>query len=820
MITQETSIRSEVRKLLKKGTRSIAPLWSLENFVAVNPYLGLSDMNFDRAMDFLNKSAGAEATLPVAFYLEALENGRLSKEDISEVLKDNALDIPIDVDMFIEQLYTDQESTRFPQVLTLVDVASNINGKKWRRFMVDRISLWASAYFDENQATWKTTKTSGSLFSAWKKESEVDFSPEAMGLKGFRTFVKNLPDDHLLAADQALKTLDLPENMLDYYLSSLLMKMNGWAGYASRIDWDAGLKGKESNVLEEFLAILLAWEMSLKELLPYNDLTLHWRHAKSEAMGMIATGLLNESLSRKLILQKAFDLANQRKIITSINNAEKGQTRDKNPQVQAVFCIDVRSEVIRRNLEAALSDIETFGFAGFFGFPIKHKSMAYETGTDQCPVLLTTSHTIKEQLSDPKADSKAIKGRKLRAHLNKSLKAFKSGAISCFSFVSPLGIFFLPKLLTDSFGLTRPVSQPNQSGLSKRQNLDKVIELDYNPLVKEQTGIPRDERVNMAAAALRGMSLTENFAPIVLLVGHGASTTNNPHATGLDCGACGGHSGEANAKVAAAIFNDSYVRKELTKQGIEIPNSTIFVAALHDTTTDAITTFNTDRLSSWHQKNLTKLNHAINIAGEASRHERASRMNVHGKDINKQVISRSKDWSQVRPEWGLAGCSSFIVAPRERTENLNLGGKAFMHSYSWKNDKGFGVLELIMTAPMVVTSWINLQYYASTVDNKQFGSGNKTLHNVVGGLGVLEGFAGDLRVGLPLQSVHDGQQFQHEPQRLNVIIEAPVDEMSRILEKHDSIRNLVDNQWIFLYAMNKEGKVSYKYIGDLEWEVI
>jgi len=166
------------------------------------------------------------------------------------------------------------------------------------------------------------------------------------------------------------------------------------------------------------------------------------------------------------------------------------------------------------------------------------------------------------------------------------------------------------------------------------------------------------------------------------------------------------------------------------------------------------------------------------------------------------------------------GCSSFIVAPRYRTKQLNFEGKAFMHSYTWQDDKNFGVLELIMTAPMVVTSWINLQYYASTVDNKSFGSGNKTLHNVVGGLGVLEGFTGDLRTGLPWQSVHDGKKYQHEPHRLNVIIEAPIDEMSKILDKHECVKRLCDNQWIYLFAMNNKGKVAYKYTGNLEWEVL
>ncbi|WP_436517340.1 YbcC family protein [Ekhidna sp. To15] len=820
MTTLETSTRQKVKELLARGTKTIAPLWSLENFVAVNPYMGMSAMDFEEAMNFLNKSGGIAPTLPLNFFREALQAGKLKKEDIAEALHVSQGSDAEEVDTFIQKLYEEQETDESAQIKTLVDVASEINGKKWKRFMVDRISLWASAYFDDKQATWKTTQKTSSLFKAWKQEAEIDFSPEAMGLKGFRKQIKAMPGDHLLAAKEALDTLDIPENMLDHYLSSLLLKMNGWAGFAARVDWDARLQGRESNALEEFLAILLVWEVSLKKLLNYADLENHWRQAKSESLGMIALGDMNESLTRQLILQQAYDLANQRQIIASINNQEPTEKKEKTPQVQAVFCIDVRSEVLRRNLEAAHKDIETLGFAGFFGFPVKYKQLGHEEGTDQCPVLLTTSHTINERIPDLEANTKAIDGRKFWAHFNKAIKSFKSGAVSCFSFVSPLGLFFLPKLIADSFGITRPVSHPDRSGLSKRQIADKTVEIEFEMITSEATGIPLKESINMAASALRGMSLTENFAPIVLIAGHGATTTNNPHATGLDCGACGGHSGESNAKVAAAILNDKRVREGLKAHNIDIPNSSVFMAGLHDTTTDNVTVFNPENITSWHAENLAELNQALAIAGEAARKERAKRMNIQGGDISKQVIQRSKDWSQVRPEWGLAGCSSFIVAPRERTAELNLGGKSFMHNYAWKKDKGFGVLELIMTAPMVVTSWINLQYYASTVDNKRFGSGNKTLHNVVGGMGVLEGFAGDLRVGLPMQSVHDGQQYQHEPQRLNVIIEAPVDEMSKILEKHESIRQLCDNQWIFLFAMNDKGKVAYRYIGDLQWEVV
>jgi uncharacterized protein YbcC (UPF0753/DUF2309 family) len=819
MIVKRTHLtQSAVKQLLKRGTDKIAPLWSLENFVAVNPYLGLSDKKFGEAMNFLRKTGNVNASLPIEFYLEAIKHGSLDVKDISKVLSKHPYGINETVETFMEQLSVEtQETAR--SVKTIGDLADLTSEKNWNRFMVDRISFWSSAYFDTHQAIWDTAKEQESPFKAWKAEAEIDRSAELMGLKGFRTLVKDLPNDHLSAALWSMEILDISDDTLELYIDALLMKINGWAGLTSRLDWDARLAGKESHKTEELLAIVLVWEMCLKESLQNEDLDTAWELEKTTIQRIAGDTQVSQHLARKLILQDAFDLANQRLIIEKINNQEVMESQRKEAKIQAIFCIDVRSELFRRNLEATNSSIETMGFAGFFAFPITYVPLAHAHGTSQCPVLLTTSHTVEEQLADADANQQAIADRTLKHHLGKAWYAFKTGAISCFSFVSPVGLSYLPKLFTDSFGLTRPVAHPKLAGLPDA-SAERLVRLDGHASSEELRGIPEADRVRMATAALKAMSLTEHFARIVLITGHGASTVNNPHATGLDCGACGGNSGEANAKVAAAVLNDPQVREGLKEAGIEVPESTLFLAALHDTTTDEVTIFNTQHVPVTHQPDLEELKYALQVAGETARIERSARMNVTGKDASKQLLQRSRDWSQVRPEWGLAGCSSFIVAPRSRTAQLNFGAKAFMHSYDWRKDEGFGVLELIMTAPMVVTSWINLQYYASTVDNKKFGAGNKTLHNVVGGMGVQEGFGGDLRTGLPLQSVHDGEKFQHEPQRLNVIIEAPVDEMSRILQKHASIKQLCDNEWIYLFAMNDQGKVAYKYIGNLEWEMI
>ncbi|MEL7147050.1 MAG: DUF2309 domain-containing protein, partial [Bacteroidota bacterium] len=756
-----------------------------------------------------------------SFYLRALQKGQIKPENIAQALADNTLGFDTDVNQFLSAVYDEKTDNLKPRVSTFVDIASDINGKKWSRFMVDRISFWASAYFDEKQALWNTASMSSSLFQSWKKEASVDFGAEVMGLKGFRKYVNQISDNYLEASVDALEHLAIPHSMMDYYLHSLLMKLNGWAGFAARIDWDAHLQGEKSSQLQEFLAILLVWESALKRLLNYPELEPTWKLAKQDSQQVIAEGNIENDLSIRLILQQAFDIANQKRLIEKINDQEVKTFDRRAPKFQAIFCIDVRSETFRRNLETINNDLETIGFAGFFAFPIKYVPLGHDHGTNQCPVLLTTSHTVEEKIADSVLEKKALKKRSLQSHVSKAIKAFKQGAISCFGFVSPLGIYFLPKLISDAFGWSRDLTRGRGAGLNQQEIQQLSVDLK-SPTEGNPAGIPLEDRIKMGASALKAMSLTENFGKVVLITGHGSSSENNPHASGLDCGACGGNSGEANAKVAAAVLNDTEVRKGLQKEGIKIPFSTLFIPALHDTTTDEVTlfTYSYQKHPAYDLRAINELKYALKMAGEMSRKERGERMGVTEGDINSKVIKRSSDWSQVRPEWGLAGCSSFIVAPRERTAQLNLEGKAFMHNYDWKKDEGFGVLELIMTAPMVVTSWINLQYYASTVDNKVFGAGNKTLHNVVGGLGVQEGFAGDLRVGLPIQSVHDGVQFQHEPQRLNVIIEAPVDEMSIILSKHEAIRNLLDNQWIYLFAIDQKGKVTYQYDKDLQWKVI
>lgn len=857
----------------------IAPLWPLEAFVAVNPYLGLRDLTFADAAERLASVAGVRSTLPVAWYLAALDAGRLTLDDVADALVRQRGDRAPEPAAFVAALRrvagtgrpavgdrphsgaTGAIGARVPavggrldgdvdglddpgpdgelthadleawsaRVPTVARVAAASTGHDWPRLTTDRVSAWAAAYFDTGQAMWRSADDSLPLFAAWREEAEVDRTPEVMGLRGFRDTARALPADPVAAIEHVLDALAIPVEGRELYLHAVLLQLGGWAAYSARRVWEAGLRGETDDTVIQFTAVLLGWELAIHRACRDGGVQAAWAQATVALAELGERPAVRAAVADRLVLQEAFDRAEQRRLAAQFASrrpptgaataAVPGDAVGR-PRAQAVFCIDVRSEVFRRHLEAAGDGVDTVGFAGFFGFPVDVVPLAHSRAEAQCPVLLRAGHTVAETAGGAAHDAKAVRGRRLDHHVRRAWKSFKMGAISCFSFVGPVGLAYLPKLFTDGWGSTRPVARPDVESLDRFAVAHRGPSLDPHGSV---AGIQFDDRVDMAEGALRGMSLTEGLAPLVLLAGHGSTTTNNPYATGLDCGACGGHTGEVNARIAAAVLDDADVRTVLATRGVVVPADTWFVAAQHDTTTDTVTVFDRDAVPVTHRAALADLDADLAVAGRAARTERSRRLGLgddtlDGDRLDAAVAGRSRDWAQVRPEWGLAGCRTFVAAPRSRTRDLDLSGRSFLHSYDWRRDEGFGVLELIMTAPMVVASWISLQYFASTVENDVFGSGNKTLHNVVGKVGILEGYSGDLRTGLPWQSVHDGHTYQHEPLRLTVVIEAPLDAIADVLVAHPDVRELLDNGWVQLLAMDDDGLVSHRYAGALHWE--
>jgi uncharacterized protein YbcC (UPF0753/DUF2309 family) len=719
------------------------------------------------------------------------------------------------------------EDAEDPRLPTVLSTASRALGQDWEDWLVQRISFWASAYADRGQASWPSPWREQGVWAAWKREAEIDRTLEVAGLQGFRGFIAELPECPEAATEVLVEALGVPTSGLDLYIHRLLMTVPGWAGWFRFHQWEAELAGSAHEGLRDLAVILLAFEAGFAHCTDEGSVLEGWTQAREEYSGDADLTRGGAERQLDLVCQSAFEMASQESLLGRLKPGAEPST--DRPEVQAAFCIDVRSEVFRRALETRNPGVETIGFAGFFGFALTYQGVGQDEPVPQCPVLLSPALNIQETVADDAVQTRAAAvTRAIRRRASVAWNSFKMGAVSCFGFVGPVGLLYAWKLASNAFGWSRPVAHPRVAALTPEAATSLKPSLTPANVDGQVFGMDAKTRLDTAEGVLRAMSLSNRLARLVLLAGHGSTTVNNPHAAGLDCGACGGRTGEANARVAAAVLNDPEVRAGLAGRGIQVPEDTWFVAGQHDTTTDEVSLFDLDEVPDTHAEAVRALQEDLRVAAGIARIERAPALGlpkvaggkVSDARTDRNVLARSRDWSQVRPEWGLAGCAAFVAAPRERTQGMSLGGRSFLHSYAWQEDDGFGVLELIMTAPMVVASWISLQYFGSTVDNRVFGSGNKTLHNVAGTVGVLEGNGGDLRTGLPLQSLHDGRAWVHDPVRLNVVIEAPMEAMNEIISRHDHVRDLVDNGWLNLWAMDAQGAVTHRYNGALTWKAV
>lgn len=774
-----TSLAPHILAAADAAARAIPPAFPLDATVAVNPFLGQTGLDLASASARLARVSGASLTLPRADIAARVAAGAITDEDLADALIASSSPVkPRDLAWLKARM---QVAAPAPQPLpTVADLAARATGTDWPAIIARSFGLWAAGYFDRGQALW-TPRSGHGAFAAWREWATHDLTPEIAGLTGFCAYVSDAPDTAERALLRATERLGLTADATETAFHRLLADLGGWPQHARWLLWQAELAGGTDVTLTDLLAIRLLWDEALLAHAPMV--------AEDWAITVAAHAtppLPTPDQALDAVLQEAAERAHQRKLATLLSGPAAPTGR---PAMQAALCIDVRSEVLRRALESQDSSIETLGFAGFFGLPVAHRPQ----GTDEVqahlpallnPALISTSHETAPQEA----------ATRITARASRAWGRFRQAAVSSFAFVEAAGPLYGGKLVRDALGLG-------------------ANDLTPGPLPQIEGGLTADQKAQTAAAVLRAMSLTSGHARLVLLIGHGAQVTNNPHQSAYHCGACCGQTGEVSARLLASLLNDPETRAGLPALGLTLPADTLFVAGLHDTVTDRVTLYH-DTPAPDHSADLAKAQGWLAAAGHLARAERALRLpGATAEDIAR----RSADWAELRPEWGLAGCAAFIAAPRSATTGRDLGGRAFLHSYDWSTDQGFATLELILTAPVVVASWISLQYYGSSVAAQVFGGGNKLIHNVVGGIGVVEGNGGLLRPGLPFQTIHDGETPAHDALRLSVLVEAPTEAITAILQRHDGVRHLFDNGWLHLFALT-DGQISARYRPGASWE--
>lgn len=796
-----------VETACRNACDSIAPVWPLDRSIAVNPHWGRVSSDVRTVAARLAVLGGIQV-FPTREYIQsAWSTGRITPEDLSKAIAQKggqASAIHCVADLT-------QEPNIKRQSLLIDLLEAHLNGESrfsWRHAVTHQISQTCAAYFDRQQADWKPQTASG-LYGFWRETISHDQGIGVlMGLPDFSNCLEQLPTTSLQAEQWALRKFGLDQSVWADYLEALLLTVNGWASWCSYLSWQAKLEGTTDDALRDLLAIRLAWGAILLDSCSpvhaeavFKRLRSDWNQVPDK----IAAAKVELEVDE--IWQLALELGYQRELASALSGDALSKPHSASVsgiKAQAVFCIDVRSERIRRAIETVDPAIQTKGFAGFFGLPIAYKHLGSDASRPQLPGLLPPSLTVSDEIVFP--DGVSLQSERTSLESLRALNFLKAEQWeslsrwpgSSFSFVESFGLAFAGKLSGWLRMESKDRAQDDYAGIPMR----------LRPLCRpELQGVSVEQRIVLCTQVLNVTGLKSGFAPLVLLVGHGSQSANNPHAAGLDCGACGGQTGEVNARVLARLLNQTEVRGGLLEKGIEIPSATTFVAALHNTTTDELEWFDTDLLTDASRTELADVQKSFKSAQQFVRMERAPSLGIDPLKSPAELLNvfkqRASDGAQTRPEWALAGNASFLIGPRALSQDSRLGGRTFLHDYEWRNDIDGSVLELLMTAPMLVTNWINWQYHASLCEPRLYGSGNKVLHNVVGGnIGVFEGNGGDLRQGLSKQSLHDGTNYLHEPLRLTVVICAPQSRISEIVQKHQVLQNLTYNGWLHLWQMD------------------
>lgn len=763
-----------------EAANRIAPSWPLDSLLASSPYWGLRDKPFAQAHGYLHRLAGSGLHLDETHYRRQYDSGLISPRHLAAAMREYGETLSPEQWLLASANKPSQEGTALLLSDLRPDPAGHAGVQAWRQVVTQQISQCCAAWFDHDQADWQPDRQRN-LYQSWLEEMTIQPvpTPDARLKQWLQGAIAGLPEDHDRLFQHALAQLQPANRWLDDWFYALLLRNSGWAAWCRYQLWQAELAGKRCSLLQELLAMQLAWECLLDDGERERGSRWHrWQAAWSETAPTTPAG------NRELIWQRAAELATHAPLLAALPRQDAQPVRIGR-ELHAVFCIDVRSEPMRRALEQVIPEASSAGFAGFFGLPLAIR-FAGETRTQpRLPGLLAPSW---EALAPP-----VEKGLEEWGH-------FQRAPLSSFTLVESAGLTKAGKLLRKAF--------PRKTRATLAE-VDPWLNGEDEAMVSAGRQLDTGTIVSVLTTLLPAMGLGADFPHTVLLIGHASHSSNNPQASALQCGACGGHGGHLHVLLLSDWLQRPAVREGLAAAGLAIPSDTVFLPALHLTHSDELHLLPASSPDPALRQRAEALRPVLDQVERRARTRRAGIDGVPDHLDDAELLARLRQkghhWAETRPEWGLTNNAFFIAAPRARTAQLDLGGRAFLQEYDWRQDADASRLTGILAGPLVVAHWINMQYFASVVDPTRFGSGNKLLHNVVGGrIGVFEGNSGDLRIGLSWQSVHDGSRWRHEPLRLAACIDAPAVLIEQALARQPDVARLVANRWLHLYRITED----------------
>ncbi len=765
---------------------------TLKDFVHHNSLHSFQDKEFFEGIFSSAKIFGFQVTFNVNEYRKLHRQGRIKLDVIERVIKwrKGKENINSYTYKMLDKAYSHDFNPRVGQLREQWKSHYKIDINNLVQPLFFRI---LGSYLDQGISLWSFPFEDKGLLNAIKTLEENSFSSFFTSKR-----VKELLFSEELTIEYLLNILVGDNAFYTNYLFDQQYSHKGWSGIVGSIEENsASIFYKKNISFKEVVLLELLLEIDALD----NEFGKKWKplasHITEEPIDYLSKVPIGELQEILQLWQEAFEWDYYDEVLSAVGHLAKTNRLIKadSKSFQAMFCIDDRECSIRRHLETTDPNCETLGAPGFFGAAIYFQPFAAKFYDKNCPVAITPKHLIKE-----------IESSKSKYQATNSVIASIMQALS-------LGIVAGFRMILD---LVNPKMREDISDAFEHMDINGklLIEASESPVVEGglQLGYKVEEMVDIVESLLRGIGLVDNFSSLVYVVAHGSSSANNPHHGAHDCGACSGRPGAVNARVFAFMANHPQVRTALKERGLDIPSSTQFVGAMHDTASDEIEYYDLDILSPENANSHLINDHIFEESLDLNAKERARRfasINIKRdiKHIRNEIKKRSVSYFEPRPELGHGTNALCHVGSREKMKGLFLDRRAFLQSYDYRTDPDGELLKQVMAPLPAVCGGINLEYYFSRMDIEKMGAGTKLPHNVTGLIGVTNSSDGDLRTGLPLQMIEN-----HDPVRLLMMVEHTPEIVLKVIKANQDMYDWFDKGWLHLVAISPEDGNLYYFM--------